>query len=86
MATLNPRINPDHIHPLGEWQVIKALLNQLPEQAIIYHNFEALNQVQRGGSNKSNKHKRLQQGEMDVVVVLPERGVLVLEVRGGRRV
>ena len=66
MATLIPAINSENISQYGERTVISALLDQLPNDAHVYHSFETLQSVERAGYTKG---KRLVQGEIDVIVV-----------------
>ena len=80
MASLIPPVNVDTIEPYSERQVIAALMEQLPAECRLYHNFEIL--TSRAGAGK-NTGKCLQQGEIDAVILWPGKGLLVLEVKGG---
>ena len=80
MATLIPAINSEDISQHGERNVVIALLDQLPNDAHVYHSFETLQTVERAGDRKG---KRLVEGEIDAIVVWPGNGVLVLEIKSG---
>ncbi|MEE9322554.1 MAG: NERD domain-containing protein [Granulosicoccus sp.] len=80
MATLIPPVNIASIEPYSEQQVIAALMEQLPAECRLYHNFEILTRSEKTGKNKGTV---LQEGEIDAVVLWPGKGLLVLEVKGG---
>ena len=80
MPRLLPQIDVDTIEPISERQVIVALLRDLPADCVILHSWETLI-LERTGGGKGIA--RLVQGECDAVVIWPDKGVLVLEVKGG---
>ena len=79
MAKLIPKINPEDIGNNGERIVAMALVDQLPDDCIVYHSYPWLRQER----NEYNNRTQLRQGEVDFVVIHPKAGLLVLEVKGG---
>lgn len=63
----------------GEREVLEQLMDQLPEAARIYHNFDLLTAEFRNGGGAAVHFK---EGEIDVIVVLPDRSIIVVEVKG----
>lgn len=79
MARLIPKIDPSLIQNSGERIVAQALVEQLPSNCLIYHSFPWL----RPQRHEKNNVPYLQPGEADFVIVHPDLGILVLEVKGG---
>ena len=63
----------------GERVVLEHLMAQLPETACIYHNFDLLTAEYRNGGGAS---VQLKEGEIDAIVLLPDRSIVVVEVKG----
>ena len=79
MAQLIPKIEPTQIRNSGERDIVTALTDQLPNDCIIYHSHPWLKPERndfKGGIS-------LREGETDFVVIVPNAGILVLEVKGG---
>ncbi len=74
MARMFPDIDPTQIEHQSEAPVYIALRDQLGDDYAVLHSYPWL---------RPWRHSALAQGEADFVVVHPERGVLVLEVKGG---
>lgn len=79
MAKLIPGISVEEIALKPERDVARELVNQLPDDCLIYHSYPWL---------KPDRHDRtgkvtLREGEADFVVILPSHGLLILEVKGG---
>lgn len=79
MARLIPSIDPEDIQEPGERSVARALVAQLPDDCVIYHSFRWL----RPEPSRETDKLYLQPGEIDFIIVHPDHGVLVLEVKGG---
>jgi hypothetical protein len=79
MARLIPKIAPQDISNVGERDVAMALVDQLPDDVIIYHSYPWL----KSDRNDYSKKVTLREGEADFVIVHPKAGILVLEVKGG---
>lgn len=79
MARLIPKIAIDEIGLKPERDVARALVEQLPLDCIVYHSYPWL----RAERNDKSGKITLKEGEADFVVVLPELGLLVIEVKGG---
>lgn len=77
MARLIPKILPKEISNKGERDVATALVEQLPDECVIYHSYPWLR------SDRDHKKVTLREGETDFVIVHPKFGLLVLEVKGG---
>lgn len=78
MARLVPRIEVDEIEVKPERDVARALVTQLPNDFVVYHSYPWL----RADRNDRDR-TTFREGEVDFVVVDPDRGLLVLEVKGG---
>lgn len=78
MARLVPRIEVDEIEVKPERDVARALVAQLPNEFVVYHSYPWL----RADRNDRDR-TTFREGEADFVVVDPDRGLLVLEVKGG---
>jgi len=79
MARLIPKIVPEEISNVGERNVAMALVEQLPDDCIVYHSYPWL----RSDRNDNTGRVTLREGEADFVIVHPKAGVLILEVKGG---
>jgi hypothetical protein len=79
MARLIPKIVIDEIGLKPERDVARALVEQLPQDCIVYHSYPWL----RADRNDKDGKITLKEGEADFVVVLPELGLLVIEAKGG---
>ena len=79
MARLIPKTDPKNIVNHGERFVVQALLDQLPSDYIVYHSYPWLRPRRHETTNK----EFLQPGEADFVILHPQQGLLVLEVKGG---
>lgn len=77
MARLIPKIAPEEIRNAGERDVATALVEQLPDEVIIYHSYPWLR------PDRHDKKVTLREGEADFVIVHPKAGLLILEVKGG---
>jgi len=79
MALLIPKVSPADILNAGEREVAKALVEQLPDDCIVYHSYPWLR------ANRDHKEGKatLREGETDFVIVHPRGGLLILEVKGG---
>ena len=80
MSTLIPSVPVEDIEPGSERLVIAALVEQLPQECKVYHNFEYGSNA--GKSAKASK-RCVSESEIDAVVLWPEKGLLVLEINGG---
>jgi hypothetical protein len=78
VARLIPRIPVAEIALKPERDVARALVEQLPDDCLVYHSYPWLraDRDDRGGAT-------LREGEADFVVVVPSHGMLVIEVKGG---
>lgn len=76
MATFIPNVKPDQIGHNSERLVYEALQN-LPSGFIVLHSFPWLRPL------RDITTEPLREGEADFVILHPERGMLVLEVKGG---
>lgn len=76
MATIWPDVPPDSISPTAEAMVYRALEQRLPDRADAFHSVSLNVLTDRGARD----------GEIDFIVVDPERGLLVLEVKGGKEI
>ena len=79
MARLIPKISIDEIPLKPERDVAKVLIEELPQDCIVYHSYSWLS----ADHNKREKKDPLHEGEADFVVIHPEYGFLVIEVKGG---
>ena len=80
MAKLLPAVDIETIDPLSEREVLVALIRDLPADAIVLHSYETLEREKRG---KSKSVAKLVEGECDMVILIPGKGMLVVEVKGG---
>jgi hypothetical protein len=77
MAHFYPASFPEELktgRSAGEFAVFEALLDELPNDYLVIHRLRWL--AQPG-------HGRMHDGECDFLIAHPERGLLVLEVKGG---
>jgi len=81
MPFLIPPVSVDTIEPYSEQRVISALMDQLPKECLVFHNFEY---VTGGTTSGKGSNQRLLEGEIDAVILWPNKGLLVLEVKGGQ--
>lgn len=79
MARLIPAIDVSTIANGGERIVATELIRQLPRACLVYHSYPWLHLTRSDYSSK----QYLQPGETDFIVVDPDHGLLVLEVKGG---
>lgn len=79
MARLIPDIQIDEIENKPERDVARALVEQLPDRVTVYHSYPWL----RPDRNDRTGKVTLREGEADFLVLWPELGLLVLEVKGG---
>lgn len=79
MARLVPKLEVEEIQNRGERDVARALVQQLPDECVVYHSYPWLRPERHSWSNKAT----LKEGEADFVVLDPRRGILILEVKGG---
>ena len=77
MATMHPSI-PDQGTPTSERKVFEILRDDLPAQWTVLHSQRIVVPAKKG--------KRAVEGESDFLVIDPNRGILVLEVKGGQEV
>lgn len=77
MARLIPSVKPSEIANGGERLVAEALVQGLGSQVLVYHSFPWLRREDQRG------RQPLRPGEADFVIIDPELGLLVLEVKGG---
>ncbi len=78
MARLIPKIPLDDITLKPERDVAQALIEQLPADSVVYHSYPWLRPERHDRGNTF-----LKEGEADFVIVMPDLGLLVLEVKGG---
>jgi hypothetical protein len=78
VARLIPKIALEDITLKPERDVARALTDQLAQDCVVYHSYPWL-RAERNDRGKDT----LREGETDFVIVLPELGFLVLEVKGG---
>jgi hypothetical protein len=76
MATFIPDIEPEQIGVNSERLVFEAL-RELPSGFVVLHSFPWLR------PNRDFASEPLREGEADFVILHPNRGLLVLEVKGG---
>lgn len=79
MAHLIPTLSIEEIDNKPERDVARALVEQLPNHVIVYHSYPWL----RPDRNDRSKKTTLKEGEADFLILWPELGLLVLEVKGG---
>lgn len=78
MARLIPKVEIDDINVKSERDVARCLVEQLPDDCIIYHSYPWLKTDRNDRGNTTIK-----EGETDFVILIPSHGMLVLEVKGG---
>ncbi len=81
MAKLIPPVRIDDIAVKSERDVARSLVERLPSDCTVYHSFPWL-RLERNEYRPENQV--LQEGEADFLIIWPERGILVLEVKGGK--
>ena len=79
MARIIPKVDLSSIINGGERIIATALVRQLPDSCLVYHSYPWLHLTRSDYSHK----QFLQPGEADFIIVDPEHGLLVLEVKGG---
>ena len=79
MARLIPNVDVESIGNKPERDVAKALISSLPDNVVVYHSYPWLDTER----DDRNRKETLKEGEADFVIVIPEIGFLVLEVKGG---
>ena len=79
MARLIPTIPVEQIEIKPERDVARVLVEQLPDNVIVYHSYPWL----RPDRNNRTGKVTLQEGEADFLILWPDFGLLVLEVKGG---
>lgn len=77
MATMIPRVESSTIHPSSEGLVYQAL-DALPAAYLVLHSYPWLRPT------RDQPGAPLREGEADFVVLHPQLGLLVLEVKGGQ--
>jgi len=78
MARLIPKVEIDDISVKSERDVARCLVEQLPNDCIIYHSYPWL---KTGRNDRGNT--TIKEGETDFIIIVPSHGMLVLEVKGG---
>lgn len=78
MARLIPKVEIEEIAVKPERDTARFLVDQLPNDCIIYHSYPWLKSDRNDRGNTTVK-----EGETDFVIVLPSHGMLILEVKGG---
>ncbi|MDA9352639.1 NERD domain-containing protein [Porticoccaceae bacterium] len=78
MARLIPKVDVDEIEVKSERDTARCLVDQLPNDCIIYHSYPWLKTDRNDRGNTTIK-----EGETDFVIILPSHGMLILEVKGG---
>ena len=78
MARLIPKVDIDEIAVKSERDTARCLVDQLPNDCIIYHSYPWLKTDRNDRGNTTIK-----EGETDFVIILPSHGMLILEVKGG---
>lgn len=79
MARLIPNIDVDEIDLKPERDVARALVDQLPNNVLVLHSYPWL----RPDRNDRTGKVTLIEGEADFLIVWPEMGILVVEIKGG---
>jgi hypothetical protein len=77
MARLFPHIDPEAITLKPERDVARALVRDLPDNCLIYHSYCWLRRDEHGC------RETLHEGETDFLILDPNFGILILEVKGG---
>jgi len=78
LARLIPKVDVDEIEVKSERDTARCLVDQLPNDCIIYHSYPWLKTDRNDRGNTTIK-----EGETDFVIILPSHGMLILEVKGG---
>ena len=78
MARLIPKVEIDEIAVKSERDTARFLVDQLPNDCIIYHSYPWLRTDRNDRGNTT-----IREGETDFVILLPSHGMLILEVKGG---
>ena len=73
MARLIPKVEVEEISLKPERDTALFLVNQLPDNCIIYHSYPWLNSERNDRGNTT-----LKEGETDFVIILPSHGMLIL--------
>lgn len=76
MATLIPNISLSAFRHESERHVAEQLIKCFDDNALVYHSYEWL----------KNADETLHEGEIDFIIIHPEKGILVLEVKGGSNI
>jgi len=79
MAHLIPTVSVEEIENKPERDVAHTLVEQLPNHVTVYHSYPWLRPERNDRTNKTT----LKEGEADFLILWPELGLLVLEVKGG---
>lgn len=79
MARLIPKVSIEEIQVKPERDVAQALMENLPQDCIVYHSYPWL----KADRSDFDRSYNLKEGEADFVVVDPLYGILILEVKGG---
>jgi hypothetical protein len=79
VARIIPKIDVTSIANGGERIIATELVRQLPESCVVYHSYPWL----RLTRSDYSRRQFLLPGEADFIVVDPDHGLLVLEVKGG---
>lgn len=79
MAHLIPTVSVEEIENKPERDVARALVEQLPNHVTVYHSYPWLRPERNDRTHKTT----LKEGEADFLILWPELGLLVLEVKGG---
>lgn len=77
MARLFPDCDPEKITLKPERDVARALVRDLPNDCLIYHSYCWLRRDENG--NRETLHE----GETDFLILDPNFGILIIEVKGG---
>ena len=78
MARLIPKVEIEEIAVKSERDTARFLVDQLPNDCIIYHSYPWLWSDRNDRGNTT-----IREGETDFVILLPTHGMLILEVKGG---
>jgi hypothetical protein len=78
LARLIPKVDIEEIEVKSERDTARCLVDQLPNDCIIYHSYPWLKTDRNDRGNTT-----IIEGETDFVIILPSHGMLILEVKGG---
>ena len=78
MARMIPDVDPDRLEHRSEIPIYRALRDGLGDDFRVLHSHQWVRPWRSGGA--------LAEGETDFVILHPEHGLLVLEVKGGARI